>query len=235
MSSDDDDNWFSRRDHNYSVNSRIMLIAIGSLSLVIIIVAALHIYARCVLRRQSRRRQAAAQLVHLDQITTSADLNAAERPNNGLEPAVIAALPVFAFKQTIDGQLIGPTECAVCLSMLEEGEMARALPNCKHTFHVDCIDRWFGSNSTCPICRTEAQPRLVTEPREGAVESPPTAPPIEATSSGKISSTGGPSSSSSSSRLSSFRRIILNRERSSRRMQNQSCGHGDSLPDPERQ
>ncbi|GFP78772.1 E3 ubiquitin-protein ligase atl41 [Phtheirospermum japonicum] len=241
MSSDDDDGWFSHREHNYDVNSRIMLIAIVSLSFVIIVVTVLHIYARCVLRRQARRQ---AALVRLDLITTSADLNAAEPPKTGLDPAVIAALPIFVFRQinnngnNIDDQLMGPTECSVCLSMLEDGEMARALPNCKHTFHANCIDIWFGSNSTCPICRTEAQPRPVAEPREGVVGSPPSAPPIEATSSdrmqisGKINSTAGPSSSS---RLSSFRRIILNRERSSRRMQNQSCGQGDGLPDPERQ
>lgn len=27
------------------------------------------------------------------------------------------------------------------------------LPKCKHGFHVECIDMWFHSNNTCPLCR----------------------------------------------------------------------------------
>jgi hypothetical protein len=49
-------------------------------------------------------------------------------------------------------------DCAVCLCELEENEKVRLLPNCRHCFHVDCIDMWFLSHSTCPICRTSAQP-----------------------------------------------------------------------------
>ncbi|GLJ09591.1 hypothetical protein SUGI_0112440 [Cryptomeria japonica] len=48
-------------------------------------------------------------------------------------------------------------ECAVCLSEFEEEEKGRILPACNHSFHVDCIDRWFESQSTCPICRANAQ------------------------------------------------------------------------------
>lgn len=76
--------------------------------------------------------------------------------NVGLEARVIESLPVFeykaqSFKDTLD--------CAVCLSEFEESEKGRLLPNCKHRFHVDCIDMWFHSHSTCPICRTGAQPK----------------------------------------------------------------------------
>lgn len=44
-------------------------------------------------------------------------------------------------------------ECAVCLSDLVDGDKARVLPRCNHGFHVDCIDMWFQSHSTCPLCR----------------------------------------------------------------------------------
>lgn len=44
-------------------------------------------------------------------------------------------------------------ECAVCLCEVCEGEKARLLPKCNHGFHVDCIDMWFQSHSTCPLCR----------------------------------------------------------------------------------
>ncbi|PIN00042.1 hypothetical protein CDL12_27454 [Handroanthus impetiginosus] len=220
MGFDDDDDF--HRKSSYDVNSKIMLTAIISLSFVVLLVTILHIYARCVLRRQARRQ---AALRRLGFITTSATTQV-EPPKTGLDPSVIAALPIFIFKQ---GNEMGSTECSVCLSILEDGEMIRILPNCKHNFHAECIDKWFGSNSTCPICRMEAKPRLVAEPKEGVEEgggAPPSAPPLEGTSESKVSG--------SSSRLSSFRRI-LSRERSSRSMRIQPCGQEDDLPDLERQ
>ncbi|KAK6120712.1 hypothetical protein DH2020_045546 [Rehmannia glutinosa] len=224
----DSSQYFYHRSNN--INSKIMLTAIVSLSFVVILVTILHIYARCMLRRQARRQAALRQLGFI-----SASIHTPEPPKTGLDPSVIAALPLFNFKQSniTSSNEMGPTECSVCLCVLEDGEMARTLPNCKHTFHADCIDKWFGSNSTCPICRTGAEPRLVPEPREGVV-APPSAPPLEGTSSDGGGTQFSAKVSGSSSRLSSFRRI-LTRERSSRRMQIQSSGHEDGLPDLERQ
>ncbi|EPS62085.1 hypothetical protein M569_12708, partial [Genlisea aurea] len=85
----------------------------------------------------------------------------------GLDKAAIAGLPVV-----IVGERYGAVrECSVCLSNLEDGEFVRILPNCKHIFHVDCVDRWLESNSTCPVCRTPVlpPPKIVAEPREGIV------------------------------------------------------------------
>ncbi|KAJ4729695.1 RING-H2 finger protein [Melia azedarach] len=232
---------FSRKNP-YDLNSKIMLTAIVSLSFVVILVITLHIYARCVLRRQARRRRAAIRSFDL-----ANHVQSTEPPKTGLDPIVIASLPIFVFKQR-DGQdcddeeEVATIECAVCLSNLENEETARLLPNCKHTFHAECIDKWLGSHSTCPICRTEAEPRLQPEPREGPATVAPTAPPLVRVNStlvcaeGTSNCSGVESSakvtSSSSSRLSSFRRI-LSRERSSRRLQ--SCGQEDEIVDLERQ
>lgn len=30
----------------------------------------------------------------------------------------------------------------------------RILPKCRHEFHAECIDMWFSSHSTCPLCRS---------------------------------------------------------------------------------
>jgi hypothetical protein len=44
-------------------------------------------------------------------------------------------------------------ECAVCLCQFEDNDILRLLPKCQHAFHVDCVDLWLASHSTCPLCR----------------------------------------------------------------------------------
>ncbi|KAJ4886644.1 RING-H2 finger protein ATL2 [Raphanus sativus] len=73
----------------------------------------------------------------------------------GLDPAVVKSLPVFTFSGAED-----PMDCAVCLSEFEEGESGRVLPGCEHAFHVECIDMWFHSHSTCPLCRSLVEPSV---------------------------------------------------------------------------
>ncbi|WRX11298.1 zinc finger protein [Theobroma cacao] len=253
-----DDEGFPIPPHRnvYDLNSKIMLTAIISLSVVVLLVIMLHIYARCVLRRQVRRRRQA----FLGRIRSTGLTTSGEPPKTGLDPMVINSLPIFVFKQTSDD--VGyyhddddmSTECAVCLSTLEDEEMARFLPNCKHTFHAECIDKWLASQSTCPICRMEVEPRLQPEPREGpaiaivdsaAADAPPTAQSqslervnstghcMEGTSDAGIQLSSTKVINCSSSRLSSFRRM-LSRERSMRR--GPSCEENeDDTQDLERQ
>lgn len=234
----------------YDLNSKIMLTAIISLSVVVVLVTILHIYARCILRRQARRR---AAFRHLG-IIASAQVHSVEPPKRGLDPSVIAKLPVFIFKNSTSNEDMAEgssIECSVCLSSLEEGEMARTLPNCKHVFHAECIDKWFSTHSNCPICRAEAEPSvqvLVPEPvpREGMIMGacaaiPPPAPALdcanftsmEGTSSGGQSSAKIVNGSTPSSRFSSFRRI-LSMDRSPRRIQ-PSTQEADCSEDLERQ
>ncbi|XP_016498075.1 RING-H2 finger protein ATL40 [Nicotiana tabacum] len=228
MGFDEDDNPFTHhRKIKYDINSKIMLSAIISLSIVVFLVTILHMYIRCVIRR---RRQAQGRAMFGTSLVTSI-VSQVEPPKNGLDPSIIASLPIFVYKQSddhnMDEAITNPIECSVCLSILEDGEIVRILPNCKHTFHIECIDKWFNCHSTCPICRAEAKPQVLPEPREGVVSRiPPSAPPLDGgnlsivvnlegtSSSGKTTIGGG----GSSSRLSSFRRI-LSKERSSRRLQ----------------
>ena len=71
--------------------------------------------------------------------------------DSGLDQAFIDALPVFLYKEIIG--LKEPFDCAVCLCEFLEQDKLRLLPNCNHAFHIDCIDTWLLSNSTCPLCR----------------------------------------------------------------------------------
>lgn len=141
-----------------------MLSAIVILFFVVILMVFLHLYARWYLlrarrrhlHRRSRNRRATMVFFTADPSTTTASAAA----SRGLDQSVMKSLPVFTFS---DETHKDPIECAVCLSEFEENESGRVLPNCKHTFHVDCIDMWFHSHSTCPLCRSLVEPLAGSE------------------------------------------------------------------------
>ncbi|GJM86814.1 hypothetical protein PR202_ga02709 [Eleusine coracana subsp. coracana] len=72
--------------------------------------------------------------------------------DSGLDQAFIDALPVFAYREIIGGSK-EPFDCAVCLCEFDGEDRLRLLPVCGHAFHLQCIDTWLLSNSTCPLCR----------------------------------------------------------------------------------
>ncbi|CAA2955505.1 RING-H2 finger ATL79-like [Olea europaea subsp. europaea] len=45
-------------------------------------------------------------------------------------------------------------ECVICLSEFSDGEKVRVLEKCNHGFHVQCVQKWLLSHSSCPTCRT---------------------------------------------------------------------------------
>uniref|UniRef100_A0A803KPD1 RING-type E3 ubiquitin transferase n=1 Tax=Chenopodium quinoa TaxID=63459 RepID=A0A803KPD1_CHEQI len=94
---------------------------------------------------------------------SSRDPGSLHRARVGIDPAILRVFPVFAYSNVARrGSNKGPVECAVCLSPYEEEEMLRLLPKCDHLFHLQCVDRWLASHTTCPICRAD----LVSMPYE---------------------------------------------------------------------
>lgn len=85
-----------------------------------------------------------------------------ESPRRGFDQSIIDLLPKFVYKAShrhwlgSDGGEV--VKCTVCQSTIVEGNGVRLL-NCKHLFHVDCIDPWLGLNATCPNCRAEPRPQ----------------------------------------------------------------------------
>ncbi|KAL5213149.1 hypothetical protein ABZP36_023996 [Zizania latifolia] len=80
----------------------------------------------------------------------------------GLRASAVATLPSFVYHRgvAVRGGASGGgwAQCAVCLSMVQDGEAVRQLPACTHLFHVGCIDMWLRSHSTCPLCRATVEP-----------------------------------------------------------------------------
>uniref|UniRef100_A0A7C9DYI6 RING-type E3 ubiquitin transferase n=1 Tax=Opuntia streptacantha TaxID=393608 RepID=A0A7C9DYI6_OPUST len=131
-----------------SISAKIMISTIILVFFLMLFLFCVHIYFKCYWtsyedptivswrRREARRARMAAQ-------------------RRGLDPLALRSMPVVVYnpKDFKDG-----LECAVCLSEVSQGEKARILPKCNHGFHVDCIDMWFHSHSTCPLCRNPVLP-----------------------------------------------------------------------------
>jgi hypothetical protein len=50
----------------------------------------------------------------------------------------------------------GPEEtCTICREPINDQSIIREIKNCRHKFHLHCIDIWFENRRTCPICRGE--------------------------------------------------------------------------------
>ncbi|KAE8655365.1 hypothetical protein F3Y22_tig00117032pilonHSYRG00214 [Hibiscus syriacus] len=134
-----------------AITGKIMVIAIIILFLVVVFVLFLHLYAKWFWwsveeptpQSSSRRRR---RFVFAPGQDTAHPL----RATKGLDPTILASLPVLIYSQE---EFKEGLECAVCLCEVVEGEKARLLPKCNHGFHVECVDMWFKSHSTCPLCR----------------------------------------------------------------------------------
>ncbi|XP_021721577.1 RING-H2 finger protein ATL2-like [Chenopodium quinoa] len=152
----------------YALSGRIMLSAIVILFAVVVIMVCLHVYARWYIlrarRRQIRRARRRTHLVFYIEPDNPSDIALAQ--SQGLDAAVLKFLPTFTFGEDKVVELVEgeELECAVCLSEFEEREKGRLLPKCKHCFHVECIDMWFHSHSTCPLCRSPVDAEDVPPP-----------------------------------------------------------------------
>ncbi|CAN4091638.1 unnamed protein product [Withania somnifera] len=148
----------------YALSGKIMLSAIVILFAVVVFMVGLHLYARWYLINQRRRQLVHRRRVHnrRTHIVFYVDNphSGLSDSNRGLEPEVLSSLPVFVYSDKTHPE---PLECAVCLSEFEKNENGRVLPKCNHSFHLECIDMWFHSHSTCPLCRSPVEPVTLSE------------------------------------------------------------------------
>ncbi|KAL4558387.1 hypothetical protein LXL04_036586 [Taraxacum kok-saghyz] len=144
-----------------SYDTNVMLAAIISLLLVILFVLLLHLYTRWFLVQARRRSRSSVTVPHVlgSRLHNRFTIIDASNPGNspgklGLPFSIIASLPLFVYKFSSEEDRDYGLECAICLSVFEEEEIGRKLPGCGHAFHVECIDMWLHSHSSCPICRS---------------------------------------------------------------------------------
>ncbi|XP_006294928.2 RING-H2 finger protein ATL67 [Capsella rubella] len=88
----------------------------------------------------------------------------------GLDQAVINSYPKFHFSKESSAASLdgfgsgGDTTCSICLCEYKEAEMLRMMPECKHYFHLCCLDAWLKLNGSCPVCRNSPLPTPTSTP-----------------------------------------------------------------------
>lgn len=138
-------------DLNSKVSPSILLIII-ILAIIFFISGLLHLLVRFLLRPPSSEPEDSDNVTALQgQLQQLFHLHDA-----GVDQSFIDTLPVFHYKAIIGSK--NPFDCAVCLCEFEPEDKLRLLPKCSHAFHMECIDTWLLSHSTCPLCRASLLP-----------------------------------------------------------------------------
>ncbi|XP_009598352.1 RING-H2 finger protein ATL7-like isoform X1 [Nicotiana tomentosiformis] len=94
----------------------------------------------------SSLRMRSPQLQH----TAATGADELSRCELGLKKEVREMLPIIVFTESFS---VKDTQCSVCLGDYQADDRLQQIPVCGHTFHMDCIDLWLATHSTCPLCR----------------------------------------------------------------------------------
>ncbi|XP_047065712.1 RING-H2 finger protein ATL46-like [Lolium rigidum] len=136
-----------------------VLFIIVILAVVFFISGLLHLLVRLLVKKQQHHGRRATSTAAAGHDGADAALQRQLQQlfhlhDSGLDQAFIDALPVFSYREIVVGAGDKePFDCAVCLCEFGAEDRLRLLPLCGHAFHLNCIDTWLLSNSTCPLCR----------------------------------------------------------------------------------
>ncbi|EHA8586748.1 RING-H2 finger protein ATL70 [Cocos nucifera] len=91
--------------------------------------------------------------------TPAADVEA------GIDEATLMNYPKVLYSETkLRDKGTTSSCCSICLADYKDSEVLRDLPDCRHLFHVKCVDPWLRLNPTCPVCRTSPLPTPLPTP-----------------------------------------------------------------------
>ncbi|CAI0394111.1 unnamed protein product [Linum tenue] len=139
------------------VSPSILLIII-ILAIIFFISGLLHLLVRFMIRPGSVAGRRGDQDYELDSVTAlQGQLQQLFHLHDaGVDQSFIDTLPIFLYDSIVGGPAdkSAPFDCAVCLCEFAGDDKLRLLPKCSHAFHMECIDTWLLSHSTCPLCRS---------------------------------------------------------------------------------
>jgi hypothetical protein len=87
-------------------------------------------------------------------------------PNSFLEPVIVRPTPEQIEQGSARAFPSEETTCAICQDSIPVNQMARRLNACGHTFHISCIDQWFGRDVRCPTCRHDIREPANAQPNQ---------------------------------------------------------------------
>ncbi|KAI3889394.1 hypothetical protein MKX03_027036 [Papaver bracteatum] len=82
----------------------------------------------------------------------------------GLDQMVINSYPKFCYCKNEKDFGNNDSVCSICLCDYKDGEMLRMMPDCRHYFHLICVDAWLRLNPSCPVCRNSPLPTPLSTP-----------------------------------------------------------------------
>ncbi|ESQ33561.1 hypothetical protein EUTSA_v10009642mg [Eutrema salsugineum] len=85
--------------------------------------------------------------------------------NAGLDSKIIQSFPEFPYSVKDRGT----DQCSICLTDFMDNDTMRLISTCNHFFHSICIDLWFESHKTCPVCRRELDADQTSQEKPHAV------------------------------------------------------------------
>lgn len=82
--------------------------------------------------------------------------------SRGFSEKEIKLIPKLKFDKSQLNFLIDDKICTICQYDYRNGQDLRYL-NCKHSFHINCVDYWFKREKVCPNCKEEVVLNRTTE------------------------------------------------------------------------
>jgi len=83
----------------------------------------------------------------------------------GLDQNVINSYPRLQYCKDLGHD----STCSICLCEYKDSEMLRMMPECRHYFHLCCLDSWLKLNGSCPVCRNSPMPTPLSTPLQEVV------------------------------------------------------------------
>lgn len=86
----------------------------------------------------------------------------------GLDETTLRNYPKLLYSQAKSNhnkkEFLVSSGCSICLVDYKDNDKLRLLPDCRHIFHVKCIDTWLRLHPTCPNCRSSPFPSPLPTP-----------------------------------------------------------------------